>query len=86
MKMWNRAQYQIQQTEGYYYMKQLFYKESLLFFFFWTSSCLFQAYKSPNYRPYKLLIMREGDKKNFERKVTQRNGYERGCKKIMKTG
>ena len=30
--------------------------------------------------------MREGDEKNFERKVTQRNGYERGCKKIMKTG
>ena len=24
--------------------------------------------------------------KNFEKKVTQRNGYERGCKKIMKTG
>ena len=28
---------------------------------------------------------REMDKKNFERKVTQRNGYERGCKKIMET-
>ena len=25
MKMWNRAQYKIQQTEGYYYIKQLFY-------------------------------------------------------------
>ena len=30
--MWNRAQYKIQQTEGYYYMKQLFFKESLLLF------------------------------------------------------
>ena len=28
---------------------------------------------------------REMDKKNFERKVTQRNGYERGYKKIMET-
>ena len=25
MKMWNRAQYKIQQTEGYYYIKQIFY-------------------------------------------------------------
>ena len=25
MKMWNRAQFKIQQTEGYYYIKQLFY-------------------------------------------------------------
>ena len=36
MKMWNRAQYKIQQTEGYYYIKQLFtqeYKESLFLFF-----------------------------------------------------
>ena len=30
--------------------------------------------------------MRERDGKNFERKVFQRNGYERGCKKIMETG
>ena len=30
-------------------------------------------------------IEREMDKMNFERKVTQRNGYERGCKKIMET-
>ena len=30
--------------------------------------------------------MRERDGKNFERKVLQRNGYERGCKKIMETG
>ena len=25
MKMWNRAQSKIQQTEGYYYIKQIFY-------------------------------------------------------------
>ena len=26
------------------------------------------------------------DEKNVERKVTQRNGYKRGYKKIMETG
>ena len=61
MEMWNRAQYKIQKTEGYYYTKQLFYirhkrhgntfyKESLLLFF-GTYSCLLQTYKSPIYRP-----------------------------------
>ena len=57
--MQNRAQYKIQQTEGYYQTKQLFYighkrhgntfyKESLLLFFR-TYSYPLQAYKSPIY-------------------------------------
>ena len=61
MEMWNRAQYKIQQTEGYYLIKQLFYikhkkhentfyKEGLLLFFL-THSCPLQTYKSPIYRP-----------------------------------
>ena len=61
MEMWNRAQYKIQQTEGYYYIKQLFYirhkkhwntfyNKSLLLFFF-TLSCPLQTYKTLIYRP-----------------------------------
>ena len=60
MEMWNRTQYKIQQTEGYYSIKQLFYirhkkhgntfyNEGLLLFSL-TLSCLLQAYKSPIYR------------------------------------
>ena len=34
----------------------------------------------------KIQVKREKDVKNFEKKVTQRNDYERGCKNFMKTG
>ena len=45
MKMWNRAQSKIQQTEGYYYIKQLFYtgiQRELVFVFSGLPLALFR--------------------------------------------